>query len=411
MNRLLLVLLVLILGLVLEVKGFGADDVIYGPGGYGDIKGWRKTQDEWKNKTLGEIGFNRSRSVYEVKELEWIRTTFIQPQMMAMDLYFYDDVEGVYTVERYLNDVTNRYGGIDSVLVWQSYTNLGIDNRNQFDLIRGMPGGVNGVGKFIEKLHQHNVKVLFPYNPWDQGTRYEGTSDEIALNLLWKNISADGFNGDTMTQIPFSFYNTSLSFNHPLAMEPEGGVHAQPIGAVNWDSLAWGESWPYPFIPTVPKLKYLVMNGSMINVVNRWATDHTDDLQYAFFAGIGFVSWENVWGFWNQMTDRDAHSVKVVATLLRALGERCLQSEQWLPYSEVGIQWDEGVFVSEWLCQGSNATMNGAKEKLYFLINRSDKNMSGLVQLRIDVDIKEDEELAVFFRFVSWSICTRCEQI
>ena len=65
--------------------------------------------------------------------------------MMMEDRYFYDPVAHKYTVDRYLDDVTRRYGGIDSVLIWHTYTNIGIDNRNQYDLLRDMPGGLDGV--------------------------------------------------------------------------------------------------------------------------------------------------------------------------------------------------------------------------------------------------------------------------
>ena len=57
----------------------------------------------------------------------------MQAQMMIEDRYFFDPVTGTYTVDRYLDDLEKRFGGIDSVLIWPSYPNVGIDNRNQFE--------------------------------------------------------------------------------------------------------------------------------------------------------------------------------------------------------------------------------------------------------------------------------------
>ena len=39
--------------------------------------------------------------------------------------FLYDREAGQYTVSRYLADVEQRYGGIDSVLLWQNYPNIG----------------------------------------------------------------------------------------------------------------------------------------------------------------------------------------------------------------------------------------------------------------------------------------------
>jgi len=44
--------------------------------------------------------------------LQWTQPSFIQPQMMVQHRYFYDSVAGKYTVDRYLDDLQTRYGGV-----------------------------------------------------------------------------------------------------------------------------------------------------------------------------------------------------------------------------------------------------------------------------------------------------------
>ena len=61
-----------------------------------------------------------------------------------------------------------------------------------------MPGGVEGIKSFVADFHRRGVHVLFPYNPWDTGTRYEGKDDCHALTELIISADGDGFNGDTM---------------------------------------------------------------------------------------------------------------------------------------------------------------------------------------------------------------------
>jgi gamma-glutamyl hercynylcysteine S-oxide synthase len=82
--------------------------------------------------------------------------------MMVHDLYFYDRASREYTVDRYLDDLEKRYGGIDAVLVWATYPNMGIDNQNQHDMVRSMPDGVEGVRQMVADFHRHGVRVLSP---------------------------------------------------------------------------------------------------------------------------------------------------------------------------------------------------------------------------------------------------------
>jgi iron(II)-dependent oxidoreductase len=108
---------------------------------------WLADIRHWRTERRIRIGYNGSR--YDLPALKWTQSSFIQPQMMVEDRYFYDPVAHKYTVDRYLDDVEKRYGGIDAVLIWPTYPNMGIDNRNQHDMIRAMPGGIPGVRQMI----------------------------------------------------------------------------------------------------------------------------------------------------------------------------------------------------------------------------------------------------------------------
>jgi len=88
---------------------------------------WLADIRHWRDERRIRIGYEGSR--YDLPALKWTQSSFIQPQMMVEDRYFYDPVTHLYTVDRYLDDLEKRYGGIDAVLIWPTYPNMGIDNR------------------------------------------------------------------------------------------------------------------------------------------------------------------------------------------------------------------------------------------------------------------------------------------
>lgn len=159
---------------------------ISGPTTSADFPQWLADVKHWRMEHRIRNGYDDSE--YLRPQLMWTQSSFIQPLMMIHDCYFYDPIAGKYTVDRYLADLRSRYGGIDSVLIWQSYPNMGIDNRNQYDLLRDMPGGVAGVRQMIEDFHRLGVRVLFPVMVWDQGTRDEGVANWTATAHLLAEV-------------------------------------------------------------------------------------------------------------------------------------------------------------------------------------------------------------------------------
>ena len=41
-------------------------------------------------------------------------------------------------------------------------------------MMEDLPGGLEGLRGAVDRFHEHGVRVLLSYNPWDQGTRCSG---------------------------------------------------------------------------------------------------------------------------------------------------------------------------------------------------------------------------------------------
>ena len=213
--------------------------LIEGPADPSSFSKWIADMKHWRVEQLKRIGYDAAE--YERPELKWTQSSYLQPQMMIEDRYFYDPATRKYTVDRYLDDLEKRYGGIDAVLVWPTYPNIGIDSRNQFDMFHDMPGGIDGVRQMVSDFHRHNVRVLFPVMLWDQGTHDPGRPESDVLSEQLAAVGADGVNGDTMIAVPRSFRVASDKAGHPLAFEPE---HLTQDEAVAYNNMMWAQAIP-----------------------------------------------------------------------------------------------------------------------------------------------------------------------
>ena len=318
---------------------------------------WLQDLEHWRTERRIRIGYDGSR--YSLPALQWTQSSFIQPQMMVQDRYLYDPVAGKYTVDRYLDDLEKRYGGIDAVLVWATYPNMGMDDRNQHDMVRSMPGGVAGVRQMVADFHRRGVRVFFPMMMWDQGTGDPGSSWPDAIAAFMKELNADGINGDTQDGVPQAFSLAAEKVGHPLAFEPEGSPADE---AVAWNVMTWGQ-YKFPFAPEVDRFKWLE-SRHMVNISDRWNRNKTDDLQFAFFNGVGWESWENVWGIWNGITPRDGEATRRMAAIERGVAP-FLISPEWEPLYPMNFY---GIFSSRWPL--SNQTV-------WTIVNRNEYEVNG----------------------------------
>jgi formylglycine-generating enzyme required for sulfatase activity len=236
---------------------------------------------------------------------------------------------------------------------------MGIDDRNQLQMVQSMPGGIAGLKQMVADFHRRGVRVLFPMMMWDEGTRAPDLPWPDAIAALMKQIGADGINGDTQDGVPLGFSLAAEKIDHPLAFEPETSPSDE---ALAWNVLTWGQ-YNFPFIPMVDRFKWLETRH-MVNISDRWNPDKTSDLQFAFFNGVGWESWENVWGIWIGITPRDAEATRRVATIERAVAP-FLVSPDWEPLYPMRTY---GVYSSRWPLKD---------ETVWTIVNRNSYPISG----------------------------------
>jgi formylglycine-generating enzyme required for sulfatase activity len=134
-------------------------------------------------------------SMYEREDLQWIKKAYVMHLLMAWDKDFYDSNNGGYRLMSFLRKGKKIYGGDDVICIWPTWPTLGVDQRNQFDLYRDLPGGLSKIKEIADSARLLGAKFFIAYNPWDESTRSEGHLKGLAD--LIKATSADGVVLDT----------------------------------------------------------------------------------------------------------------------------------------------------------------------------------------------------------------------
>src|ERR1700712_1775898 len=115
-----------------------ASKIIAAPDDPADWDRWRAVLAAWRSGAADRHGF--STGAYEVAEGRWTQRCFAVAQVWLWDELLYDAVAERFTPERLLAEADERLGGFDGIMLWHAYPVIGIDERNQWDFYRDVPG-------------------------------------------------------------------------------------------------------------------------------------------------------------------------------------------------------------------------------------------------------------------------------
>ncbi len=325
---------------------------------------FRDALARWREETRAHLKYTGA--LYDRPEFAWSAANYSCCFLMTCDETFYDHRNGCYTVDPFLDQGEREFGGYDSVVLWHAYPRIGVDDRNQFDFYRDLPGGLAGLREVVEQLHRRNVRAYIDYNPWDTGTRREEESDVDALVEMVRALSADGIFLDTMVKGAAEF-RAKLDATRPgVILEGEGAV---PLENIEDHHASWAQHFDDSQTPGVLRHKWL-QRRHMQHQIRRWVFDHTGELHTAWMNGSGMMVWENVFGSWVGWNARDRSLLRAMLPIQRRY-RAVFSGEGWTPL--VATEKPD-VYASLWAGDGL---------RLWTLVNRAEQEREGEL-LKVD---------------------------
>lgn len=159
-------------------------------------------------------------ALFRRPDLGWVRRAYLMILQFAWDRTYYDSGAKAYAFDRSLTAWDRSLGPVDIFTIWPTWPRLGLDARNQWDMYRDLPGGLQELRRQADLAHKLGKKYFISYNPWDESTRHE---DHIAgMESMLRTLDADGVVLDTRGESSREFQAAADRVKPGIIMYSEG---------------------------------------------------------------------------------------------------------------------------------------------------------------------------------------------
>ena len=294
---------------------------------------WRRRLEARRARLRARLG--------EVRRPRRLQRAFVETMAFLYDRRLFDAAGGRWRIEEFLDRGEREFGGYDQVIIWQSYPRLGIDERNQFDYYRDMPGGYRAMRDWVRACHRRGVRALVGYNPWDLHT-CEARFHLREVTELLAATGADGVYLDTLHAVPAGWpARLEKRLGRPVSFESEGTPAGRDIPGMD---SSWGQGWPVHPPTQVFELRWLCPGNKVFLTHHRHRRAHWDEVRCALFTGTGVLVWENVFGNDTSWVARDKALLRAVKPIMREFW-RNFASPDWQPLIPAARR---GLAVNRW---------------------------------------------------------------
>ncbi|GAA2152938.1 MULTISPECIES: SUMF1/EgtB/PvdO family nonheme iron enzyme [Glycomyces] len=322
-----------------------------------DWPAWREDLTAWRDEARRRLRY--SGAAYEHPQTRWAASAYAVAQVWLWDERLFDHARQRFTVDAFLESIADQ-GGLDGLVLWHAYPIIGIDDRNQFDYYRDVPG----LAKLVRDFHDRGLRVFVDYNPWDTGTRRTGRGDAEELAALVTEFGVDGVFLDTLKEGDANLTRALAEATPPQVLEGESRV---PNQRVEDHLLSWAQWFADSEAPGVQRAHWYERRH-MMHSIRRWNRDHSGELQSAWMNGTGILVWDAVFGVWVGWNRRDEATLRRMLRVQRAAHD-LFTSAAWAPLDGAAAEAIEArVYVSRW---------NSGGTTLWTIVNRAEEEWTG----------------------------------
>ena len=338
----------------------GSDEakMFSGPATLAERDAWRKKLHAWKADAAIRIDYDGS--IYDDLNLKSINS-FNVALIWLWDELLFDFDSQCFTPEKLITD-SQKFGGIDGIILWHAYPVLGFDSRNQFDFYNQVPG----LAELIATIQSLGVDVYLNYNPWDRWTTRPAESDQQELANLIQRFKFGGVFLDTMKSAQPDFMAPILKVKPKVIVAGEARVQQERICD---HVMSWAQWFGDSEIPGVIRAKWFEPRH-MLHQTRRWNRSHLDELFIAWLNGAGMLLWEVVFGSWVGWNQREAQMWREMVGILRA-NNSLITTGEWEPLTALTQAAEaHGLFASKFTV---------GKKSFYTIINKNEALFEGVV--------------------------------
>jgi gamma-glutamyl hercynylcysteine S-oxide synthase len=277
-------------------------------------------------------------TLYERSDLAWIRGSYLIILQMAWDWEFYDRFTGKYNYVDFLKEQIAKFGIVDVYALWPTWPRLGLDERNQWDLFRDLPGGTAQLRNFSRMSRPYGTRFFIEYNPWDNSTRQEDHFKGMAKIIA--ETEADGVVLDT-------YHSTSVEMRAAVDSVRKGVVmYSEGMALPNeMPGIITGRVHNAIFLSPELNLNKLIKPDNAIFRVCDVGEDIIHrEIAISFFNGYGTEIHLGRPGGRNENYESDADFLALTTFNLRQNNDAFLDKE-WTPL--IGTLTDD-VYVNKW---------------------------------------------------------------